>query len=66
MDKSKDPVEIYDSPNILGKCLSLRGSVKVNDFNGNIEFIANEIEEPDKEALAQDIVKDIEKLDRIN
>ncbi|MBN2101862.1 MAG: DUF2240 family protein [Candidatus Aenigmarchaeota archaeon] len=65
IEKSKDPLTIYDSSDVLGKHLSLRGSVKENDFSGNIEFIANEVEEIDSEIRSHEMIGEIEKINKI-
>ena len=65
VEKSKDPSVIYDSPEVLGKYLSLRGSVKENEFSGNIEFITHEVEEIDTETRANEMIGEIEKINKI-
>ena len=65
VEKSKDPLTIYESSDAVGKMFVLTGSVKENDFSGNIEFIANDVEEPDSDTYAQEMLEDIDKLRKI-
>jgi len=66
VEKGEDPITIYENSEALGKTVTLTGSVKENNFTGNIEFIANEIEEMDSKAQAEEIISKIEEIEKIN
>ncbi len=66
VEKGKDPLEVYESTNAVGKRLSLVGSVKENDFTGNIEFVVNDVNDLNLGKESQDLLDSMEGVKKLD
>jgi len=56
-ERGKDVLSIYDHFQGMGKDFLVRGRVKMSDFSGSLEFIANQIEEMDAKKEADSLLE---------
>jgi hypothetical protein len=58
--RGKDVLSVYDHFQGMGKDFIVKGRVRRNDFTGNLELVANEIEEMDARKEADRLLKSLE------
>ena len=60
-----DPISIYDKCEVVGKNIEIAGSVKMNDFTGNIELLVNNVKEIDIQKESNDMIEKIKMINEL-
>ena len=66
VDGGKDPMEVYDTTDVIGKRFVISGSVKENSYTGKLEFLANSIEGVEPKEGSEKLIERLEEIKNLD